>query len=308
MLDNTDEFANAFADFAESESKETKKNVVASVPEHSDTTTPEQPDTMAVEHSSSPDTVAEPVEDAASQHPPGSELTAVSEPTGDAQPEPAVLAPEKTYVDNEALERLADLISQRSAPPSQVEQLAVPQQEEPIFTQEEQGIISAYEKEWPDVRRAEAIVRKGEYKQLVGYIFNQIQPYLRSLETSVATLSHDTHLRGLREAVSDYDTISREDISAWADKQPPYLQTAFNNVIKNGTVDEVKDLIERFKQETGVKVTSPTPAKQATELPPAAKKAAAALAPVSSKRSAVIQGTDPSDFDGAFESFAGKSM
>jgi hypothetical protein len=88
------------------------------------------------------------------------------------------------------------------------------------------------------------------------------------------------------------------------------LQAAYKHVINSGTVDEVVDLINRWRTETGTPLqpqAQPAPAaKKATELPAAAKQAVAALAPVSSKRSSVPQTVDEGDFDSAFAAFAGK--
>jgi hypothetical protein len=118
----------------------------------------------------------------------------------------------------------------------------------------------------------------------------------------------------LQHTVSDYDTV-RDQVIAWAQTQPAYLQPAYQHVIQRGTVDEVADLINRWRAETGTAVAAPvaaasvpaTPAKRTdTELPTATKQAAAALAPVSSKRSTIAQEADPNDFESAFSHFADK--
>lgn len=105
----------------------------------------------------------------------------------------------------------------------------------------------------------------------------------------------------------DYGTL-REQVVEWAKEQPSYLQSAYQHVIERGTVDEVSDLINRFKTETGQGAqTAKTPTrgpKKKTELPAQTKKVAAALAPVSSRRSAIPQGEEPTDFDSAFEAHA----
>ncbi len=70
--------------------------------------------------------------------------------------------------------------------------------------------------------------------------------------------------------------------------QPKYLQPAYQHVIENGTADEVIDLIGQWRTSTGAAVPAAVVAsKSDTELSTAAKKAAAALAPVTSKRTAV---------------------
>ena len=118
--------------------------------------------------------------------------------------------------------------------------------------------------------------------------------------------SERTHLNDLHTSINDYDDV-RDKVINWVGRQPAYLQAAYNHVIKQGTVDEVADLVNRYKLETGAPTrAAPASRKTETELPTATKQAAAALAPVSSKRSAVIAGQDPNDFESAFASFADK--
>ena len=151
-------------------------------------------------------------------------------------------------------------------------------------------------------------MRKAEYRDLVGYIFSQIGGALKPISETVQELGTRTHLSDLHSKVNDYDDV-RDKVVDWVEKQPAYLQPAYKHVITQGTVDEVADLINRYKLDAGVKAAPAVVApvkKPETELLPATKQAAAALAPVSSKRSAVVQAIDPSDFGAAFAEFASK--
>lgn len=218
--------------------------------------------------------------------------------------------PQEESLNDEILERLARLV--KEAPPAtQPETVAAapqPQEAPAIYSNEEMQIISNYEKEWPDVAKAEALRRKAEYRELVEYVFGEVAKELRPIVETVHTMTQRTHLSDLKSTVTDYDDV-RDKVVSWAEQQPAYLQLAYKHVIENGTVDEVADLIDRYKRETGATArpaAAPATRKVETELPSATKQAAAALAPVSSKRSAVLQATDPDDFESAFASFAGK--
>jgi hypothetical protein len=98
----------------------------------------------------------------------------------------------------------------------------------------------------------------------------------------------------------------RDSVVKWVEQQPAYLKHAYNSVIQSGTAEEVTDLIHRYEQANGKPAAAPaavvTP-KPATELPAATKQAVAALAPVGSKRSTVVQGL-PQTFEDAFDTFA----
>lgn len=219
---------------------------------------------------------------------------------------------------NDVLARLAQLVKNQPAQATQPEptQPAAPAQPEvlaDIYSDEEKQVLAAYEKDWPDVARAEALKRKNEYRQLVDFVFRSIANELAPIVEVVRVVGERTHLSDLHQAAPDYETL-RDGVIEWVKTQPAYLQPAYKHVIQQGTADEVADLVSRYKQATaqpaaattpkGAAAAKPAASKPDTELPPAAKQAAAALAPVSSKRSAVVAPASPDDFEGAFASFA----
>jgi hypothetical protein len=211
--------------------------------------------------------------------------------------------------DDELLARFAQIVKQTEAAPQATDAPPAPPPPEPdIYSPEEKQILNEYEKDWPDVAKAEALRRKAEYRQLVNYVFQEISREINPVLTMVRSMSEQAHLDQLHQVAPDYDDL-RDKVINWVGHQPAYLQPAYAHVIQYGTVDEVADLISRYRQATGqTQQTAPSPAprRMETELPAATKKAAASLAPVSSKRSAAIRATDPTDFEGAFAEFAGK--
>lgn len=199
--------------------------------------------------------------------------------------------------DDDLVRRLAGMIK-KAEPVGAVKSETTVEPQSP-FTSEEAEFLDTYTKDYGDIARAEALIRRAEYQTVVGYIFQEVSKELQPLMQMVRTLSERTHLGDLQQVVPDYNDL-RTQVIDWAGKQPAYLQPAYNYVIQHGTVDEVKDLIERFKQSTGIQVVPAVTAKKETELAPVARQAAAALAPVSSKRSAVVTTPGPDDFDSAF--------
>ena len=215
---------------------------------------------------------------------------------------------EAKLTDEELLARFAALVKKAEPEPAPKQEpaKAAPRAEEPpLYTKDEEEFLKTYEQDWPDVSKAEALRRRAEYRQLVGYVFQEVAKEFKPIMEAVEVLSTRTHLSDLQSTVTDYEDV-RDKVVSWVDTQPAYLQAAYKHVINSGTVEEVADLIDRYKRETGaVQKPVPAPRKEA-ELPTATKQAAAALAPVSSKRSAVVQAADPNDFEAAFASFADK--
>lgn len=244
------------------------------------------------------------------EEPPVEEPTEAEEvpaEAAEAEEEPEPKADEKParLTDDELIDRLSSAVADKAKPKE--EPKAEPKAEEaPLLNADEQTLVDEYQKDWPDVAKAESLIRKTEYQQIVKFVFEQVAAELQPLMQQVGTLAQTTHYSQLQETIGDdYDDV-REGVVSWVETQPEYLQNAYKHVIQNGTVDEVADLVNRYRLETGVAPQPQPSAKKETELPPAAKKAVQSLAPVSSKRSAVPAQEDAGDFESAFSKYAGK--
>lgn len=161
--------------------------------------------------------------------------------------------------------------------------------------------------------KGEALKRRAEYQQLLQHVFTQVANFVKPIQETAEALAQRTFTSDVTTAVPDYSDQLRADVIAWVKTQPTYLQVAYNHVITEGTVDEVKDLVDRYRTATGKAAPKPSgdggaapkPAEKGNELSEAAKQAAAALAPVDSKRSGVQAPSDPSNFDDAWKEAAG---
>ena len=196
---------------------------------------------------------------------------------------------------------------------------ATPVTELPLYSADEEALLAKYQEDWPDVSKAEALMRRAEYKDLVGYIFQQVRAELAPLQDFVETQAPRTQYSEITKLVPDYDDV-RDKTLAWVENQPDYLKSAYKRVTNEGSPEEVADLINRFKKDTGyaapaapavpaapaaVAPTPAAPAKPAAPaLPAAAAKAAAKLAVVKTGRTEQESGTSDDDFDGAFAQYA----
>lgn len=210
--------------------------------------------------------------------------------------------------DTALLSKLEELLDKtRAAEPKAVEPPPTPVAPAPPvnpYTPEEQTFLAEYEKDWGDVSKAESLKRRTEYNDLVQYVFNEVAAVLRPMTQDLQVVLQERQKAQVLGAVPEYGTL-QESLTAWVGAQPAYLRDAYQRVIQGGNSDEIADLVERYKKDTPGSVVVDSSKQQATELPPPAKKAAQALAPVSSKRSSVVAAEpDKNDFDGAFAKFA----
>jgi hypothetical protein len=225
--------------------------------------------------------------------------------------------------DDELVRRLAGLIKNPPAP-ARAEQTT--QTVEPFKAEvspEAQAVIAEYMKEYGDIAKGEQAVRAVEYQHLLNFAFTQIQAAFQPKFDQLQALMERTHLGDVQARVPDYNA-TREAVVEWVAKQPPYVKVAYEYVIERGTAEEVQDLVARYKA-----ANPPTPeqlaataaaeaAKVGTVAPPkvavvdpakaaqaaAVARAAAALAPVGSKRTGAVPQAEPTNFDDAFSHFA----
>ncbi len=239
--------------------------------------------------------------------------------TPPAAPEGAPAAAEPGASPDDILARLAGLINkapEAPAAPAAAQPAAAPEPAAPqLYTQDELTTLSEYEKNWPDVAKAEELKRRAEYHDIIKFVFENMTQYVGPIAEQVRAMGNTLHIGELKAAVPDYSENLEADVAAWVDTQPAYLQGAYKQVMQGGTSEEVADLIGRYRTATGSAPAAQAPAAPAagapaaspvpaaapkTELSSAAKQAAESLAPVSGDRSVVPQGEDKGDYDTAF--------
>lgn len=275
-LSPEDVFANAFAEFASPGDKKDDETVAPPVAAEAEG------------------------EQAPAEQPPAENAP----PAAEAAPEGE--QPERRQPTPDEVQAYYDAIAQQQA--AQQAQYAQQQSQQPLLAQEEVATLTEFRKEWPDVAKAVDIQSRVLAHQVIDYVFKEfakeITPKLQQLED----LAERTHFEDIYNTVDDYDDV-RDKVIQWVGRQPDYLRNAYDQVVQYGTPDQIADLIGRWRQETGqaapqLAPRAPAPAPVVRQPSPAVRNAAAALAPVSSKRSNVTRVDDPNDFDSAWDRFA----
>lgn len=206
---------------------------------------------------------------------------------------------------DELLKKFADLLERQQAQQPAQQQEYQPETPPALFTEEETNLLQEVEKDFPDIAKAFRVQQRAGNQLLAQYIFNQVADYLKpqiELINEVATRVHESQVR---QMIPDYDQTAQK-IVEWAtsDSQPKILRTQYERVIREGDAEELRELYRLYEQSAQpAQPAKAAPARRA-ELPATAKKAAALLAPVSSKRSdSQVVPDDALDFDAAFDRF-----
>lgn len=277
-------------------------------------------------------TEGEPAAPAPAPEAPAAPAAPAPTPEAPAAPAPAAApaagepapAPAPTPTADDVVKQLLDRMATQPAPAPAAPAAPAAEPQAEMYSAEDQGVLAEYEKNWPDVARAEKLVRRAEYHDLLGFIFGEVSKFVSPLQQQLSGIGNNLHITELKAAVPDYSDNLEAEVSKWVDTQPTYLQTGMKAVMQGGTSEEVADLIGRYRTANGIAPAAPAPAAPAaaapvapaaaapaapkpaakTELSSAAKQAAASLAPVGGERSQVPQGEDPQDFDSAFSRYA----
>lgn len=204
---------------------------------------------------------------------------------------------------------------QAAQAPAQAQPQPQPEPEPEIYTKAEAAELETLQADWPDLKRLFELMSRQTEANVVKYTFSEIGKVLAPLQQSVGVLTGNEHMDAIYAAHADYDALYAPCME-WVEKQPSFLKAAYQNVVKQGTAEEVATLIQRFKDETkwqapagSSAVGGSRPAPQAApqksqskpaELSAAAMKAAQTIGAVGTKRGAIPASQDPSDFDGAW--------
>lgn len=178
-------------------------------------------------------------------------------------------------------------------------------------TDDEAALIKQFETEWPDIAKAQEIRTKKAAYDAVQYVFHQLakvyNPQLQRFAELADVISEQLTLSALRNEHEDYDEIY-DEVAAWVAKLPTALRRGAQQTMKDGTPEEVTELIGEYKRLHPKQAAAPAlptlpvapVAQRKTELSAAAKKAAGRLSVVDAKRTTPTAAPDPNDFDGAW--------
>ena len=183
------------------------------------------------------------------------------------------------------------------------------------LSDEDKAVVEEYEKEWSEVSRAEQIKRQAELQHVQDVVYSNVRSALAPIVEQLQQSKVEAHFNSIRSRVPDFDDI-REPVQEWVKEQPEFVRPAFEQVLKQGSADQVVELLNAYKQATGKTGAAPqVPASSASKgqqqpasrpkrpAPSGAAKRAMAAAP-SQKRSNPPAQTDPNDFASAFDEAA----
>ena len=183
------------------------------------------------------------------------------------------------------------------------------------YSPEEKALLENYSKEWDEHSKVFEVREKKLVHDLtqqlshrftvaLDSVLQQIEQGLAPLAQSYVQSAQEKHVSAIQAAHPDFNNVKNE-LPAWIEKQPKYLQQTLKNTYDEGATEDVIELFSMFKKDTGraqPQSQSPTPGKTpAPKKDPVPAEKVASMAPVTSKRTVIEPaGVDTSDYDSAF--------
>lgn len=201
--------------------------------------------------------------------------------------------------------------------PAPTKQEYVPVTAEAFLNDADKAGLAKFKNEWPDEFPALQALIKAEAQAIVAnsnhQLVTQLDGVLAPLQQSTQKAEVNSHLGAIRAAHPDLDSIL-DKVPAWIESQPAILRPQFQSIYEKGSAGEVVEMLNMYKASAnpGAAPATPAPAAaQQTPAQPAKPKAPVAPAAVSataavpaSQRTNQSKGTDPNDFDAAFNEAA----
>ena len=216
---------------------------------------------------------------------------------------------------------LRELLGERKeAPKPTAEEPRADPYRVPDYTAEQKAIVEAYESEFPEMARAEQIIRSREYNALTGYVFKQVEPVIagqaeriKQLESVIGQMLGQQQTQQVESTIGEPIKDIKPKVEAWIETQPEFIRPAYKAIAEKGTAAEVIGLVQAYKaslgQQTQGQTQGRTQGRVITSIPvvpvTTKPKVPAGLRPVSSQRTAPTEsGIARDDFEGAFTAFS----
>ena len=190
---------------------------------------------------------------------------------------------------------------------------AGPTEAELLAAQEDEKHMAAFAKDWPDQAKAMEILQKGTLRDVEKVLGDILKPLFEKIPGLEKQLGEVTAERAwtsvLQEHPDAYKLVNSGTVDAWIGTLPNYLQKAMNDTLDNGSPEDMIDLMNDFKEAIGrtkVAKTEEEIEKEKTEKDKKAggnKERLQSMSAVKTARSTIDKGSDPNDFDSAFEEF-----
>lgn len=122
---------------------------------------------------------------------------------------------------------------------------------------DDEEILNEFLTEFPDLKRPIQVLIRQEAKAIASGEVGDLRKKVETLEASAVQTKEDAHWDTIRKAHPDFEDLRDSGkLGAWLNAQKPMLQRAYDDVCKNGTADEIIEMLNDYKEANKPKQTN----------------------------------------------------
>jgi hypothetical protein len=128
------------------------------------------------------------------------------------------------------------------------------------LSDEDQAVISQYEKDWPDQAAAMKVALAEQRRQIMADVlphFNSMATNLQPIVQTTQQTATETLVNTVLAAHADAETLKKDgSIKTWIESQPAILQPAYNNALSAGSAKDVIAVFDAYRVATPAQVAA----------------------------------------------------
>jgi hypothetical protein len=184
------------------------------------------------------------------------------------------------------------------------ENLANSGSDESIPEGEEDEILSEFVTEFPDLQKPIlAMIKKEATKiasNMVGDRIGKVESKVDTVTDQIVENDAEKHFAAINEAHPDFEQIRDSGaLKTWVAAQSGILRNSLENVVANGSTEEVIEMVDLYKKATGKATSTPNPEKESEKS--RKKKLIEAVPAQGSGPAQSRKKIDKNDFDGMWD-------
>lgn len=114
---------------------------------------------------------------------------------------------------------------------------------------EDDEAVKHFLDEFPDFKTPIMAIAKKVAKKIVEDELKDIKPSIEEVKTTVQESARERHYRSIQDAHPDWKEIYNSGkLKTWIDEQPAFMKNKLNEVITNGSSEEIIEMFDLYKK------------------------------------------------------------
>jgi hypothetical protein len=166
-----------------------------------------------------------------------------------------------------------------------------------ISPSEDDSVLEDFKREFPDLVRPFEIMAKKHAEEIADKRLGQVTPTIEKIQQEQELSARDKWLAPITAAHEDWEEINESgELQKWIATQPSLQQRVLNEVVKNGTQEEIIGMFNAYKKSKNIPLKKQQPTSVVVDDVSALVAVPASPAITPSKKQ-----VDPNDYDAGWE-------